>query len=231
MQRIAREVNLSETTFPARIGDNSYEMRIFTPTMELPFAGHPSLGTAWLLGPGRWEQTTTGGTVMIEANEQGATMTQPPPDFTRLQEQAAEVVAALGLTRADGVYRSIAGGTAHILVPTSESVDKLDPDLGRVAQASRSCGGLTLAPFRAINSSMLHARVFAPAAGVAEDPGSGSAAGPIGLLARRIWGIDDSVMISMGAEIGRPSDLKVNTADDIRVGGNVVLSAEGHFLV
>lgn len=231
MQRIAREVNLSETTFPVRTGDNSYEMRIFTPTMELPFAGHPSLGTAWLLGPGRWEQTTTGGTVMVEANEQGASMTQPPPDFTCLREQAADVVAALGLTSADGVYRSVAGGTAHILVPTSEPIDKLDPDLGLVAEASRSCGGLTLAPFRVVNNSMLHARVFAPAAGIVEDPGSGSAAGPIGLLARRIWGTDDKVTIIMGTEIGRPSDLKVDTADDIRVGGNVVLSAEGHFLV
>jgi trans-2,3-dihydro-3-hydroxyanthranilate isomerase len=231
MQRIAREVNLSETTFPVQTRDNSYEMRIFTPTMELPFAGHPSLGTAWLLGPGRWEQTTAGGTVIVEADEQGATMTQPRPDFAPVDEQADDVLSALGLASADAIYRSTAGGTVHILVATPEPIDELDPDPGRVAQASRSCGGLTLVPFRAINDSMLHARVFAPAAGIAEDPGSGSAAGPIGLLAQQIWGTDTHVTISMGAEIGRPSHLEVQTGDDIRVGGRVVLSAEGHFLV
>ena len=53
MQRIAREVNLSETTFPIRTGEDAYEMRIFTPTSELSFAGHPSVGTAWVMGPGR----------------------------------------------------------------------------------------------------------------------------------------------------------------------------------
>lgn len=231
MQRIAREVNLSETTFLVQTDDNSYEMRIFTPTMELPFAGHPSLGTAWLLGPGRWEQTTIGGTVIVEADEQGATMTQPRPDFAAVTEHADDVVSALGLTSADAIYRSTAGGTVHILVATSEPIDGLEPDLGRVAQASRSCGGLTLVPFRAMNNSMLHARVFAPEAGIAEDPGSGSAAGPIGLLAQQIWGTDAKVTITMGAEIGRPSQLEVQTVDDIRVGGRVVLSAEGHFLV
>jgi trans-2,3-dihydro-3-hydroxyanthranilate isomerase len=52
MQAVAREVNLSETTFPIQTGNDSYEMRIFSPTLELPFAGHPSIGTAWVLGAG-----------------------------------------------------------------------------------------------------------------------------------------------------------------------------------
>ncbi len=60
MPHIAREANLSEPTFPVQTGPNAYEMRIFTPAAELPSAGHPSLGTAWLLGPGRWTQTTAG---------------------------------------------------------------------------------------------------------------------------------------------------------------------------
>jgi trans-2,3-dihydro-3-hydroxyanthranilate isomerase len=86
-------------------------------------------------------------------------------------------------------------------------------------------------PFRAIDDSTLQARVFASAVGVVEDPGSGSAAGPIGLLARQIWGTHADVTILMGAEIGRPCRLEVHTADDIQVGGRVVTSAEGHFLV
>jgi trans-2,3-dihydro-3-hydroxyanthranilate isomerase len=231
MPRIAREANLSETTFPVQTGEDAYEMRIFTPTVELPFAGHPSLGTAWLLGPGRWTQTTTGATVIVEAEEQGATMTQPRPEFARVEEQADDVLSALGLPSADAIFRSTAGGTTHILVATSQPIDELDPDPGRVAQTSRSCGAHTLVPFREVDQSTLHARVFASAAGVVEDPGSGSAAGPIGLLASQVWGTPGDVTITMGAEIGRPCRLEVHTDDDIRVGGSVVISAEGNFLI
>jgi len=231
MPRIAREANLSETTFPVQTGDDTYEMRIFTPTAELPFAGHPSLGTAWLLGPGRWTQKTSGATVIVEADERGATMTQPRPELTRVEEEADDVLSALGLSSADAICRSTAGGTTHILVATSQAIDQLDPDPGRVTQASLSYGAHTLVPFRAIDESTLHARVFASAVGVAEDPGSGSAAGPIGILARQAWGTHADVTITMGAEIGRPCRLEVHTTDEIRVGGRVVLSAEGHFLV
>jgi len=231
MQRLAREVNLSETTFPVQTGESSYGMRVFTPTVELPFAGHPSVGTAWVLGPGRWTQTTVGGTVIVQADERGATMTQPQPELTRVEEQADEVLSALGLSSADAIRRSTAGGTTHILVATSEHIDVLDPDPGRVAEASRSCGGLTLAPFRVSGESTLHARVFASAAGIVEDPGFGSAAGPIALLAREIWGTPADVTIGMGAEIGRPSRLEVQTEDELRVGGRVVLSAEGNFFI
>lgn len=123
MPRIAREANLSETTFPVQTGDNAYEMRIFTPVAELPFAGHPSPGTAWMLGPGRLTQTTTGATVIVEADGRGARMTPPRPEFAPLQQEADEVLAALGLSSADGIYRFTAGGTTHILVATSEPID------------------------------------------------------------------------------------------------------------
>jgi trans-2,3-dihydro-3-hydroxyanthranilate isomerase len=98
MQRIAREANLSETTFPVQTGENAYAMRIFTPTVELPFAGHPSLGTAWLLGPGRWRQTTVGATLIVEADERGATTTQPRPEFAHVEEDAGDVLSAFSRT-------------------------------------------------------------------------------------------------------------------------------------
>jgi len=72
---LAREVNLSETTFVRRTGDDAYDVRIWTGGGELPFAGHPSLGTAWSLGPGRWTQTSPGAVVTVEASLQGAVMT------------------------------------------------------------------------------------------------------------------------------------------------------------
>ena len=231
MQRVAREANLSETTFPVKTGENSYEMRIFTPTMELPFAGHPSVGTAWLLGPGRWTQTTTGGSVVVEADERGAKMMQPQPEFAPVERQADDVLSALGLASAEKIVRATVGGTPHVLVATAEPIENLDPDPGRVADVSRSCGAFTLVPFRALDESTLHARVFASAAGIVEDPGSGSAAGPIGVLASDIWGTPANVTITMGAEIGRPSQLEVHIAEDIWVGGGVVMSAEGTFHV
>jgi trans-2,3-dihydro-3-hydroxyanthranilate isomerase len=231
MQPIAREVNLSETTFPSQTGDDSYEMRIFSPTVELPFAGHPSIGTAWTLGPARWTQVTSGATVIVEADEDGAKMSQPSPKFEPLEEQRDAILAALGLHAADGICRSTAGGTTHVLVATTQPLNRLAPDLTRVAEVSRMCRSHTLVPMRADDGASLHARVFGPAAGVAEDPGSGSAAGPIALFARQLWSTDERVVIGMGAEIGRPSRIEVDITDEILVGGQVAISAEGHFLI
>jgi len=78
---IAREVKLSETTFPTVTGAGAYDVRILTPTSELPFAGHPTIGTAWVLGPGTWAQTSPRATVRVEADAGGARMTQPAPTF------------------------------------------------------------------------------------------------------------------------------------------------------
>lgn len=210
MQKIAREVTLSETTFPTRTGDDSYEMRIFSPTVELPFAGHPSIGTAWLLGPRRWTQVTSGATVIVEADEHGAMMTQPRPEFEPLEGEREAILAALGLRRAEEVCRSSAGGTTHVLVATTEPLDALAPDLTLVAEVSRRCRAHTLVPMRADDRANLYARVFGPAAGVPEDPGSGSAAGPIALFARQLWRTDERVVVGMGAEIGRPSRIEVD---------------------
>jgi trans-2,3-dihydro-3-hydroxyanthranilate isomerase len=231
MQAIAREANLSETTFPSQTGEDSYEMRIFSPTLELPFAGHPSLGTGWLLGPRRWTQVTSGATVIVEADKDGATMSQPQPQFERLEEQREAILAALGLRTADGISRSTVGGITHVLVATAEPLDGLSPDLTRVAEVSRECRAHTLVPMRADDRSTLYARVFGPASGFAEDPGSGSAAGPIGLFARQLWGTDERIVVGMGAEIGRPSRIEVDITNEVLVGGRVTISAEGTFLI
>jgi trans-2,3-dihydro-3-hydroxyanthranilate isomerase len=232
MQAIAREANLSETTFVTSIDRDasSYSMRIFTPSSELPFAGHPSLGTAWVLGPGEWEQTTPGAVVRVVADADGAEMSQPDPELTEVS--SADVAAALGLPGVEGAWLSVAGGTAHVLVPTTAPLGSLSPDLVSVARVSVALGGMSLAPFRRLSDGELHARVFVPAGGIAEDPGTGSAAGPIAVLARRLWGVDDWVTIRQGAEMGRPCVLRARGVDgDVRVGGRVVASAEGRWLV
>jgi trans-2,3-dihydro-3-hydroxyanthranilate isomerase len=228
MQAIAREVNLSETTFPVVVSDDEYDVRIFTPGEEMPYAGHPTLGTAWVLGPNRWRQTTSGGTIEVESDATGAVMHQPDPEITEVD--AAPCIAALGLPGADGAYRATIMGLSHVFVPTDAPIEGLAPDPSAVEAAARGAGGSSLAPVRRLDDSTLHVRLFAPGLGVTEDPGTGSAAGPVGVLAKRIWAVADDVTIRQGDEVGRPCRIEVHTvAGDVRVGGRVAACAEGTF--
>lgn len=228
MARLAREVNLSETTFVTAVDGGRYEMRIFTPGTELPFAGHPSIGTAWVLGPGRWTQVTSGATVTVEADEHGAVMSQPDPTFERID--AGPAVAALGLPAAEAAWRGEAGGTAHIYVAAEAPIDALTPDLNAVAAVASGNDANSLAVFRRLDDATVHARVFVPTAGIAEDPGTGSAAGPIGLLAREVFGTAVDVTVRQGDEIGRACRIEVHAEmGEVRVGGRVAACAEGRF--
>ena len=232
MQAIAREVNLSETTFVTVTGDGAYDVRIWTPNGELPFAGHPSIGTAWALGPGRWTQRSPGATVVVEASEAGAVMAQPDPTFTEVYPE--DVAAGLGLSAAAVRHATVAevGGTRHLLVPVDEStpLDRLRPDLVALEAAVRGVRATGVGVVRRVDDGTLHARVWIPGSSVPEDPGTGSAAGPFAVLARRLWGTDEDVVVEQGAELGRPCRIEVHAEPgNIRVGGRVAASAEGRF--
>lgn len=226
MPAIAREFNLSETAFVTLTGPESYDIRIFTPSDELSFAGHPSIGSAWVLGSGRWEQRSPGATVTVEVDELGAVMGQPEPAFTEVWPESA--AAALGLPAPKAGYVAEIGGTRHLLVPTDQPLDDLNPDHGALARAAREVACSGVAPFRRVGHDELHVRVFAPGAGIPEDPGTGSAAGPIGMLAARLWGTPTDVVIRQGAEIGRPCRIEVHAEPGkLRVGGRVAACAAG----
>jgi trans-2,3-dihydro-3-hydroxyanthranilate isomerase len=228
MPAIAREVNLSETTFPVVTADDSYDVRIFTPGNEMPYAGHPTLGTAWVLGPRVWEQTSPGGSIVVEADFTGAVMSQPDPEIVEVD--AAPCVAALGLSGAEGAYRATIMGLSHVFVPTVAPIEGLRPDPTAVAAAARQAGGGSLAPVRRLDDATLHVRLFAPGLGVTEDPGTGSAAGPVGVLTRRLWSMADDIVVRQGDEVGRPCRIEVHTVEgDVRVGGRVAACAEGTF--
>lgn len=231
MQAIAREVNLSETTFVNRTGDDSYDVRIFTATEELPFAGHPSLGTAWALGPGRWTQRSAGATVMVEASAAGAVMEQPDPTFTEVYPE--EVSAGLGLAPTAARHATVAeiAGTRHLLVATDVAIEGLRPDGRTLDSAARAVRATGVGVVRRIDDGTLHVRLWVPAPRIWEDPGTGSAAGPIAVLARRLWGTDEDVVILQGAEMARPCRIEVHAeAGNIRVGGKVSACAEGRFV-
>ena len=207
MQSIAREMNLSETTFPVRTAEDAYSMRIFTPAAELPFAGHPSIGTAWVLGTGRWTQTTAGATVTIDADAAGAHMTQPDPTFREVP----------------GGWIAEAAGNRFFIQPLEDPLDGLTS-----SALVGSDDAFLWAGLRVVDDRTLEVRAFVVGASPFEDPGTGSLAGPAALLARRLWGTAADVVIHQGDHIGRPCRIAVHAEEGaLRVGGPVTACAEG----
>lgn len=243
LQRAARELNLSETVFMfAGAGDCDARLRIFTPAAEVPFAGHPVLGTAFLLGDRDGVDevrlgTATGVVQVRLRREHGALtfgeMDAPIPAISRF-EWEAELLAALGVQRAELPVEVYDNGLKHVCVMLADeqAVGALAPDLN----ALRMLGQICVSCFAA-EGERCKTRMFAPALGVAEDPATGSAAGPIALHLARHGRIEFGrrLELSQGAEIGRPSTLyalvegATNGIERVAVGGRAVIVARGSF--
>ncbi|HET6944158.1 MAG TPA: PhzF family phenazine biosynthesis protein [Gaiellaceae bacterium] len=242
LQRLARELNLSETTFvyPPE-ADGHVKMRIFTPSTELPFAGHPTLGTAFVLAAplqlGEIRIETGRGVVPVRVEREGARisfgrMEQPLPSVAPF-DRADELLAALGV-ESELPVELYDNGFQHVYVALAsrEEVAALKPDFARVA----ATGPYGINCF-AGNGLSWKTRMFSPAYGVTEDPATGSAAGPLALHLARHGRIafGDEIAIEQGAEIGRPSMLyaRVEGGDDtverVEVGGSAVVVARGEF--
>jgi trans-2,3-dihydro-3-hydroxyanthranilate isomerase len=244
MQRVARELNLSETVFvlPATGDDHDAHIRIFTPVVELPFAGHPVLGTAFILGERLGLETvrlrTANGVVPVALERRdGAVafgeMAQPHPTWTPF-ERADELLAALGVTRSELPVEVYDNGPRFVMVTldSEAALVALRPDLnalGGFGQVGASC--------TYVADGYVKTRMFGPALGVAEDPATGSAAGSLIVhLARhgRV-GYGERVEIRQGAEAGRPSLLyaRADGAEDalerVSVGGAAVVVARGEY--
>ncbi len=244
MQRLTRELNLSECVFalpPEQGGDA--RIRIFTPATELPFAGHPVLGAAFVIGePLRLPlvRLETGkGVVPIELSREGervvyGKMQQPIPTW-RPFARAAELLAALGVQRSELPVESYLNGPEHVCVvlPSEAAVAALRPDQAALA----ALGPLNFSCFAGAGRRW-KTRMFAPGIGVAEDPATGSAAGPVALHLARHGPIQfgDEIELSQGSEIGRPSILRARVLGNARqverveVGGAAVVVARGQFL-
>ena len=244
LQPLAREVNFSETVFvyPAE-GEGHARIRIFTPATELPFAGHPTLGSAFVLGGpmqlGEIRLETGAGVVPVRLEREGARiifgwMVQPIPSVLPYVDEAA-LLAALGVERSELPVELYDNGMRNVYVCLSspEDVARLRPDFGRLAEFDVVLG---INCFAGAGGEW-KTRMFAPAGGVAEDPATGSAAGPLAVHLVRHGRIQpgDEIEISQGAEIGRPSKLYARvegTPDEIEsvnVGGSAVIVARGEF--
>jgi trans-2,3-dihydro-3-hydroxyanthranilate isomerase len=156
-------------------------------------------------------------------------MGQPTPEVA---EAPTDWLTDAIVEGAESAYRAEAAGMAHLLVPTTARLERLRTSPAALAGVARQARVTTVGLFGVLDDSTLRARVFVPDGGGGgfEDPGTGSAAGPIGLLARRLWGTAADVIIHQGDEIGRPCRIEVHAEDgDVRVGGRVASCAEGVF--
>lgn len=220
MQAIAREFNLSETTFPLPPSAAAdYRVRIFTPAAEIAFAGHPSIGTAWVLardgglGHGEVMQECGAGLMPLTVDAVGARLTGGAA-VVRGDLDPAPLLAAVGLEPADlngsaPAGMSGAGADFAFLAVGADAVARARPDSSAIA-ALDVAQGLTLFSFDATRRAA-HVRMFSPALGILEDPATGSAAVALGVFL--VWrGLlpadgESAFVIDQGAEIGRPSKL------------------------
>jgi trans-2,3-dihydro-3-hydroxyanthranilate isomerase len=238
LQELAREVNFSETVFvfPPE-GDGHIRVRIFTPATEVPFAGHPTLGTAFVLGaPLQLTEIrieTGQGTVPVQLEREGARiafgrMQQPAPTIEPFGA-AAEALAALGVAEPRLPVELYDNGIPHVLVAVGsrDEVARLRPDL---ATLERLRFGFNCF---AADGARVKTRMFGPGLGVPEDPATGSAAGPLALHLGRhgVVPYGTEVEIVQGEEIARRSVLYATAWDEqrIEVGGSAVIVARGEF--
>jgi trans-2,3-dihydro-3-hydroxyanthranilate isomerase len=251
MQRTARELNLAETVFflPPQSGGDA-RVRIFTPAAELPFAGHPTLGSAFVLagrlGKDRITVETGVGPIPVEFDPNGFGEMRQQFPHPEPYGRAADLLDALHVVESELPVETYQNGPRHVYValPSEEAVASLKPDLSMLADhlVGVSCfaGGGT----------SWKTRMFAPSLGVPEDPATGSAAGPLAVHLARHGRIayGDRIEICQGAEIARPSLLYARAEQDpgtgqgpgperdpgtercvAHVGGHAVIVARGEY--
>ena len=249
MQRIAREFNLSETVFvfPPAEQQHRAKLRIFTPGRELPFAGHPTVGTAVLLGridggdkARDFVLEESIGPVSCSVAPTGADSGRATFEIPRLPAPAGEVAdaatlaAALSLAPADIGYQDYtaarwSAGNPFTVVPVRslDAMARCRPDMARFDKAFG--GGDFCAPFvicgeTAETGNTFHARMFAPGVGVAEDPATGSAAAAFAGYLAAHGGYRDGahmVRIEQGYEMGRPTLMELT----LRIAGGKLAGA------
>jgi trans-2,3-dihydro-3-hydroxyanthranilate isomerase len=247
LQPLAKEMNYSETVFVYKPeADGHARIRIFTPTSELPFAGHPVLGTAFVLaGPLQLPEIRleTGQGVIpiaLERDESGrivfGRMQQPIPKVEPF-DRAEELFAALGIEGSELPVELYDLGIRHVYValPSEEAVAALEPDYAALVRLTGIVGVNCFAG----SGTRWKTRMFAPADGVPEDPATGSAAGPLGVhLARHgLISFGEQIEVTQGVEIGRPSKLFVRIdgsaerIERVECGGSAVVVARGEFVL
>ena len=244
MQSIAKELNLSETTFvlPPENHENDYRVRIFTPSAELPMAGHPTVGTSFILArehmiePGNDETNIKleegVGTITVSIKfKDGAPdliwMQQPLPHFGPRFENAGLIAEMLSISP-EAIETSlplevVSCGVPFLFVPLKDLASirairfRLDV-WERVLRDFASSQVFAFTKETEVENSSVHSRMFAPALGVSEDPATGGASGPLGcyLVRHQVFPVSQKMEFTseQGIEMGRPSFIKIIIEQD-----------------
>ena len=247
LQSLAREFNLSETAFPmaASTGDATYRLRIFTPGTELPFAGHPSVGAAWVMrqlgriGDGRIVQECGAGLLPLSVTADAITLTGGAASLGEPLD-AAPFLSAVGLEASHLAGTPVrwagCGLEFAFLHVHDDALTQCEPDLAQLARLGN--GGVSVfSP----HDDRMHVRVFAGGVGVPEDPATGSAALGLGVFLVGSGLLPSSgrtsYVVEQGIEMGRPSRLECSlevsdgTVTSATVTGAVVPIAAGRIAV
>ena len=264
MQTITKEMNFSESTFilPAEAAGTDIRMRIFTPGTELPMAGHPVIGSTFALaelgvikkGQASFVFGLGVGPTKVELTWEGdglsfAWMDQKTPEFREPASPRTEIIRSIGLDPAavDATgqpIEEVSCGNAFLLIPvkTRAAVDAAEADLAAMRRLKSAFpGGHVGALFFTMDTLdpnvTVYSRMFAPSAGVVEDPATGSAAGPLGSYLVKYGLVHRNEMQDMvnlqGVAMGRPSRLHMRIAEEegaitrVQVGGKSVRVGEG----
>jgi PhzF family phenazine biosynthesis protein len=243
MQAIANWTNLSETTFVTAATDPAadYAVRIFTPKSELPFAGHPTLGTAHAvieaglakLRDGKIIQQCAAGLVEVSQAGNGLSFRLPRYSYEDAPD-ADQLFRALGDGAISGQPQIVNVGPRWVIAELAsvETIEKLSPDLPMLADYDRKHGTTGMTVFASGDDGNIMVRSFAPADGIAEDPvcGSGNAAVAAYRLGLGAIGAGSGYTASQGRQVGRDGVVLVNIQGDrVHVGGECVTVVDGQF--
>ncbi len=260
MQRIAKEMNFSETTFilSSELREGGYDVRIFTPAKELPFAGHPTLGTAFVLQQSILQQAVEQITLNLKVGPIPVNLTyqnqvpdvlwmqQNPPEFgATLSATAIAPVLSLNVDDIDPRFpiQEVSTGVPFIIVPLKnlaalQRIKVNGEQLARVVEPLQAKEIFVFCPETRDLANQFSARMFAPLLGIAEDPATGSANGCFAgyLVQHAYWGEGPlKAQVEQGYEMGRPSLLRLQAQKQdglikVLVGGKVIPIARGEFV-
>lgn len=261
MQALAKELNLSETTFvlPATQPEHNYRVRIFTPARELPMAGHPTLGTSFVLAREGMIKLADGTTritleegvgpipVTLQANAgqiDTIEMQQPLPSFSAYFDRRAAIAEMLTLSpedlHADLPLQVVSCGVPFLYVPLKslEAAKRLNfkRDVYERELASHEAQGVfVFASGGEREGTTVHSRMFAPEMGILEDPATGAASGPLGAYLVRYGIVKNggeivNIVSEQGFEMGRPSIVRIRIAHQGDTITRVLVGGQCHYM-
>ncbi|SDX60698.1 PhzF family phenazine biosynthesis protein [Halobellus clavatus] len=253
MQAIARELAVSETAFVRSSATADRRLRYFSPTQEVDLCGHATIAAHAFLhesgaidaGEGTVETNVGVLDVEIEAdgtvwmNQDRPTVERIAPDYDRLGAALGIDPAALRDVGADAPIAVASTGLPFVLVPVNflENLSQASPDAGAIEDLADEHGaaGVYAFTFDTLGGdATLHARAFAPALGITEDPVTGTAAGACGAYLREVGAFDDfpaEMRFEQGHFLDRPGRIRVEATTEVRVGGHGVTSFDGTLTV